>query len=166
MKLTVTPDGWLSMGERRYRCALGKAGVTRQKREGDMATPAGCFPLRRLLYRADRHPPPETGLPMAALTPGDGWCDDANDPLYNRPVRLPYSGHAEDLMRADALYDFVVVVGYNDDPVTPGKGSAIFLHIAAPDYAGTEGCVAVTMADMLEILAGLTPESRIDIRAD
>lgn len=74
------------LGKRALRCALGPAGRSAAKREGDGATPVGRFPLRRVLYRADRLPLPETGLPVQALDPGDGWCDDPADAAYNRPV--------------------------------------------------------------------------------
>ena len=104
------------------------------KREGDMATPEGCFPLRRLLYRPDRESAPESGLPAAAIERDDGWCDDPADPFYNRPVTLPYPARAEALWRDDRLYDLLIVLGHNDDPVRPGAGSAIFLHLAAGDF--------------------------------
>ena len=60
----------------------------------------------------------------------DGWCDAPDDPNYNRLVSLPYPASAEHLWRDDNVYDLIAVLGYNDDPVVPGKGSAIFLHIA------------------------------------
>ena len=164
-RLLVTPDGWLRAPSARYRCALGTAGVTADKREGDHATPAGCFALRRLYYRANRHAAPATGLPVSVIAKDDGWCDAPDDPNYNRPVRLPYAASAEHMWRADALYDYVVVIGYNDAPPIPGRGSAIFLHVAAPDYGGTEGCVALAMQDLLAVLATLGPGSDILIEA-
>jgi L,D-peptidoglycan transpeptidase YkuD (ErfK/YbiS/YcfS/YnhG family) len=153
----VTADGWLRWGERRWRCALGPAGIRADKREGDGATPAGRFPLRRVLWRADRLPRPETMLPLTPLAPTDGWCDDPADAAYNRPVRLPYAASAESLWRADALYDVVVIIGHNDDPPRAGLGSAIFLHVAQPDYAPTRGCVALARADLLEMLRDCRP---------
>ncbi|MGE0119342.1 MAG: L,D-transpeptidase [Dongiaceae bacterium] len=162
--MTVDARGELRWAGRRYRCALGRGGVRADKREGDGATPAGRFPLRRVLYRADRLPPPATGLPTAALTPDDGWCDDPADPLYNRPVRLPYGGcRHEQMWRADGLYDVVVVIGHNDEPVVPGKGSAIFLHAASPDYRPTEGCIALARGDLLAILAEIGPDAVLEI---
>lgn len=144
-------------GDRAFRCALGPAGIRRDKREGDGATPAGRFPLRRVLYRPDRLSPPSTGLPVAALTPADGWCDDPADAAYNRPVRLPCAARHERLWRDDAVYDVIVVVGHNDDPPRPGLGSAVFLHVARDDYAPTEGCVALALRDLLAVLAEAQP---------
>ena len=150
----------------RARCALGRSGVraATAKREGDGATPLGRFPLRRLLYRADRLPdPPLTGLPASPIGPGDGWCDDAADPRYTRPVPLPCAASHERLWRDDGLYDVVVVLGHNDEPVTPGLGSAIFLHVARPGYPPTEGCVALALPDLLALVAACDGDSAMTI---
>jgi L,D-peptidoglycan transpeptidase YkuD (ErfK/YbiS/YcfS/YnhG family) len=121
--------------------------------------------MRRLLYRPDRLAPPPTGLPLLPLSPRDGWCDDPRDPLYNRPVRLPYTASHERLWLASEVYDLLVVLGHNDDPVTPGAGSAVFLHVARPDYAPTAGCVALSKPDLLAVLATAGPGDCVDIRA-
>lgn len=162
--LVVSPDGHANLGRRGFRCAVGRGGVRRFKLEGDGATPAGDFPLRRLFYRPDRIREPETGLPRVTLTPADGWCDDPTDPYYNRPVKRPFWKGHEVMWRGDHLYDLVVDVGYNDDPPVPGRGSAIFLHLARPDYSPTEGCVAFSRGDFLWILSRLTPQSRLIVK--
>ena len=157
----VTNDGVLRWGGRRYPCALGAAGIKADKREGDRATPAGRFALRRVLYRPDRLAPPKTRLPVAPLGPRDGWCDDPQDALYNQPIRQPFRGNFEALWRDDPLYDVIVVLAFNDSPVVPGRGSAIFLHAAAPGYRPTKGCVALALKDLLEILKGCDPRARL-----
>jgi L,D-peptidoglycan transpeptidase YkuD (ErfK/YbiS/YcfS/YnhG family) len=134
-------------------CALGCGGPVSDKREGDGGTPLGDWPLRQLHYRADRGGAPLTALPSRPIDRLDGWCDDPADLAYNRPVRRPYPASHETLWREDGLYDLVVELGYNDNPVLPGKGSAIFLHIARPDFGPTEGCVALTEADLRRLLA-------------
>ncbi len=139
------------------RCALGRAGVRADKREGDGATPLGAFALRRVLSRADRIRPPDTALPLQPLDPNDGWCDDPADAAYNRMVRLPRDGHCERLWRDDGIYDVLVVLGHNDSPVRPGCGSAVFLHLARPDFPPTEGCVALAAGDLLDVLATCRP---------
>lgn len=156
-------SGLLSWAGGEMRCALGRTGIRADKREGDGATPAGVFPLRRLLYRPDRLALPTTSLETLAIRPDDGWCDDPADPRYNRPVRLPYPARHEALWRDDRLYDLVVVLGHNDDPVVPGRGSAVFLHVAAADYAPTAGCVAVATGDLLDLLAACRPADRLAI---
>ena len=144
--------------------ACGRGGVRLDKREGDGASPEGTFPLVRAYYRPDRLAPPQTGLPLSALRPSDGWVDDPADPHYNRPVSLPYPARHERMWREDGLYDLVVVIGYNTDPPVPGRGSAIFLHVAGPDFAPTEGCIAVQRDVLAGLLRLLGPGSRITIR--
>jgi len=171
LDLVITGDapgvalGWASLEAKRYRCALGRAGIKAMKREGDGATPIGAFPLRRLYYRPDRGDPPKTHLPMTALSPEDGWCDAPEDTRYNRLVRLPYPASHEKMWRDDAIYDLVLVIGHNDDPPQAGMGSAIFLHLARNDYAPTEGCVAFSRPDFEAILARLGTDGRVQIMA-
>lgn len=151
----VTPDGLLRFQGQVFRCALGKGGIRppTEKREGDGATPAGLLPLRRVLYRADRLPPPACAVPREPLAESDGWCDDPAHPDYNRQVRLPHPARHEELWRADAVYDVIGVLGWNDQPMQRGRGSAIFLHLARPDFAPTEGCVALARPELLRLLA-------------
>lgn len=164
--ILVHPQGTLAWQGRHMRCALGEGGVSREKREGDGATPAGSFPLRRVYYRADRLERPSTALPVEALSPLDGWCDDPADPRYNHKVQQPYPASLEPLWRDDHTYDVLVVLGYNDAPVLPGCGSAIFLHIARPDYRPTRGCVAVSRKDLLRILEECEPATRLCVLAE
>ncbi len=156
-------SGQLQWRGKPYRCALGRGGLTEAKQEGDGATPVGRFLLREVLYRPDRLGPPPTGLEARPLKSNDGWCDDPADDNYNRPVDHPYPASAEHLWRDDSLYDLVVVIGYNRAPVAPGRGSAIFLHVATDDYGPTEGCVALARADLLQVLADCAPDTHICI---
>jgi L,D-peptidoglycan transpeptidase YkuD (ErfK/YbiS/YcfS/YnhG family) len=144
--------------------ACGRGGVRLDKREGDGASPEGSFPLLHFYYRADRIAAPPTGMPMSALRLNDGWVDDPADPRYNRLVSLPYPAHHEEMWRTDALYDLLVLIGYNTDPPLPGRGSAIFLHVARPDFAPTEGCIAVAHDVLAGLLGVLGPGSMITIR--
>jgi L,D-peptidoglycan transpeptidase YkuD (ErfK/YbiS/YcfS/YnhG family) len=164
VNLLVAADGTARWGGAAIHCSLGRAGVARDKHEGDHATPAGSFAMRRVFYRPDREAPPATRLPLAALQPQDGWCDAPGDPAYNRLVRLPYPASAERLWREDRLYDLLVVLGWNDDPAVPGRGSAIFLHLRAPDGGSTEGCVALARGDLLAVLAAADAASRVIVR--
>lgn len=148
--------GELRIGTFRFPCALGRTGIKLEKREGDGATPLGSFPLRELRFRQDRLAVPETELPLIPTSPSDGWCDAPDDACYNRPVRLPYPASAETMWRDDHLYDLVVVLGHNDNPVVPHAGSAIFFHLAREkdgELQATEGCVALRLEDMLQVLA-------------
>ena len=151
------PDGRLVVRNQIFRVALGRAGVGMHKVEGDGATPAGVLPLRRVLYRLDRLPGPDCAVPIEPIGDTDGWCDDPTHRDYNGLVRLPHEARCEELWRQDGLYDVVGVLGWNDAPVKKGCGSAIFLHVARPDYGPTEGCVALALPDLLWMLgAGVT----------
>ncbi len=161
MEILVSPDGLARWKQHGVRCALGRGGISSDKREGDGATPAGRFALREAFYRADRIERPETRLPLRAIAETDGWCDDPADAAYNRLVGLPYPGRHERLWREDGLYDLVIVVGYNDDPPVAGRGSAIFIHAAAPGYAPTEGCVALELGDLLALAADCKAGDRL-----
>jgi L,D-peptidoglycan transpeptidase YkuD (ErfK/YbiS/YcfS/YnhG family) len=162
--VTTAADGaWADWGAGKRRVALGPAGIAHKTGEGDGITPRGSFPVREIFYRADRIAKPRTALPLRAIAKDDGWCDAPDDPNYNRLVKLPYGASAEEMWRADHLYDLVVVLGYNDDPVVPGKGSAIFLHLAQNDYSHTQGCVALGYDDALAAIEQLNPGERIVI---
>ncbi|BAV65261.1 L,D-transpeptidase family protein [Sphingobium cloacae] len=144
-------------------CEIGRGGVCPavDKREGDGCTPLGRWPLRAVLLRPGRADPSGVKLPWRWVREGDGWSDDAADPAYNRPVRLPRPHSAESLWRSDDAYDVVVVLGHNDAPPVPGAGSAIFFHL----YEGrpTAGCIAVARADMLRLLPLLHPGDAMEI---
>jgi L,D-peptidoglycan transpeptidase YkuD (ErfK/YbiS/YcfS/YnhG family) len=159
----TTINGRLTGAGLSFPCVLGRNGTRRDKREGDGATPLGRFPLRHVLYRADRLAPPTTKLPVSAIAPDDGWCDEAADPHYNMLVKLPHAASHETLWREDGLYDLIVIIGYNDSPVAAGKGSAIFMHVRSPDGAPTAGCVALTRDDLLAVLANADAASTITI---
>ena len=164
MDLVLDGDGCAAWGAHVFRATLGRAGLVRAKREGDHATPVGQFLMREVLYRPDRVSAPRTRLPFRSLAPQDGWCDDPADSRYNRRVRLPYPARAESLWREDRLYDLIVPLGYNDDPVVPGLGSAIFLHVARADFASTEGCIALALDDLLSVLEEADATSRVVVR--
>jgi L,D-peptidoglycan transpeptidase YkuD (ErfK/YbiS/YcfS/YnhG family) len=160
----TTIHGRISGAGLSFPCVLGRSGARAGKHEGDGATPIGRYPLRRLLYRADRLKAPATKLPTDMIARDDGWCDEPSDPRYNMPVKLPYAASHEEMWREDGLYDLVVIVGYNDDPVAAGHGSAIFMHVRSPDGAPTAGCIALAKDDLLKVLAAADSSSTITIR--
>lgn len=170
MDLIVTASmgetrGIARLGDRTFDCALGRSGLVALKREGDGGTPTGRFPFRRLLYRADRVARIETRLPARHIERSDGWCDDPSSPDYNKPVRLPYAASHEEMWLESPLYDLVVVIGHNDDPIVPGAGSAVFLHVAHDDWSPTAGCIAFRREDLLAILAQVTTSDAVVVRA-
>lgn len=164
MDLVIDGDGCAAWGAHVFRAAVGRGGLARHKRDGDDATPVGQFLLREVLYRPDRVSAPRTRLPFRSLAPQDGWCDDPGDPRYNRRVRLPYRASARPLWREDRVYDLIVPLGYNDAPVVPGLGSAVFLHVARADFISTDGCIALGLDDLLAVLEGADATTRVVVR--
>ncbi len=155
--------GWLTAGGLVLPVALGRTGIKANKREGDGATPRGTFRLKRLWWRADRHPRPPSLLPSRPIAPDDGWCEDPADRRYNRPVKLAPGSMADRLTRTDALYDFIIEVDHNTRPRVAGRGSAVFIHAARPGFAPTAGCVALKLRALQRLLARLGPQTRIVI---
>ena len=98
-------------------------------------------------------------MPTVPLRAQDGWGDDADHPLYNRPVTLPFSASQEALWRDDHAYDLIVEVAHNDAPVVPGLGSAIFMHVSHDDGRATAGCVALAAPDLLAVLEHATTDT-------
>ncbi len=164
-KSWTATTGTLEIGGQAFDCTLGRTGVvlSEAKKEGDGKTPLGIFPLRQLLYRADRVPKPLTGLHVEILTPATGWCEDSTHPDYNKKIILPHPAVHDRMTREDHLYDYTVVIGYNDAPAVAGKGSAIFMHLARPDFSPTAGCVGLRAGDMLAVLKLCNNSSKIEL---
>lgn len=156
--------GWLEAGRLTVPVALGRGGIRADKREGDGATPRGTFRPLRVWWRADRHPRPKTFLPVRAIRFEDAWCEDPSSRHYNRPLRLERDGRGDRLTREDHLYDFIVEIDHNTSPRIAGRGSAVFLHLARPDFSPTAGCVSMTRPVMLRLLEQLGPHTRIVIQ--
>ena len=157
--------GRLTFGAMTVDCMIGRGGTcaAADKHEGDGCTPLGLWPIRGVLLRTGKVDAVDIRLPWRWIRPGDGWADDPADPAYNRPVRLPRGFSAESLIRADDAYDIIVVLGHNDAPPMPGKGSAIFFHLS--EGRPTAGCVAIERDDMLRLLPLLAPGDRMEIVA-
>lgn len=159
---TLSPQSVEWQGQR-FSCALGRSGIKVDKREGDGATPTGFFHFGTVYYRADRLEKPVTRLPLVAIQPDDGWCDDPKDVFYNQAIKLPYPASHEHLWRDDSLYDVVVTTSHNQNPVVPGAGSAIFIHLACFDdqkkYRLTAGCLALSLPDLQTILSTATRDA-------
>ncbi|WP_169543770.1 L,D-transpeptidase family protein [Sneathiella aquimaris] len=163
VKQNKIPFGTLSFDGQSWPCAVGKSGVTADKKEGDHASPAGVFPIRAVYFRADRIDRPRTSVPVFEISEKDGWCDDPSSAAYNQKITLPFEDRHECLMREDHLYDLIVVLGHNDNPPIPGKGSCIFMHVAKEDYSGTEGCVALRLDHLQSLLGRISTETCLEI---
>lgn len=150
-------EGRLIAGDLVLPCALGRSGVTHNKREGDGATPAGRWRLLRFYLRK----PAPLRMPWRLTRRDDIWCDDARSFLYNRPLRGPSRASHEELWRKDGLYDVVGVMDYNIVPRARGRGSAIFFHVATEGLGPTAGCVALRARDMARLAPRLGRKATI-----
>ncbi len=102
-------------------------------------------------------------LPSQNINIDDGWCDDPMHPNYNQLVTRPFGASHEIMWRGDDLYDLVIEIGHNNDPVVPGAGSAVFIHVTKPDYSPTEGCVALAKTDFLKLVPKWSTTTNIEI---
>jgi L,D-peptidoglycan transpeptidase YkuD (ErfK/YbiS/YcfS/YnhG family) len=150
-------QGRLIAGALVLPCALGRAGITRRKREGDGATPAGRWKILRFYLRR----PAPLNMSWRATRRDDLWCDDPRSFLYNRPLRAPSRLGHEQMWREDRLYDVVGVIDYNILPRRRGLGSAIFFHIATEELGPTAGCIALRPRDMGRLLPRLSRRATI-----
>jgi L,D-peptidoglycan transpeptidase YkuD (ErfK/YbiS/YcfS/YnhG family) len=155
--------GWLTADGWSVPVALGRGGILANKWEGDGGTPRGIYRPRRLWWRADRHIRPQTFLPVRAIRPEDAWCEDPRDRHYNQPIRLVRDQPGDRLTRDDHLYDFIVEIDHNSAPRIARRGSAVFLHLARPNFSPTAGCVSMTKSSMLRLLRRMGPQTKIMI---
>ena len=154
-------QGWLIAGPLRFRVSLGRSGVTRHKREGDGATPAGCWRMMQAFFRRDGFRFGANGIPARPIRRDDGWCDDRHSGRYNRAVRLPCKASHEEMWRKDHLYDIVIETDWNRRPAIRGRGSAIFIHLRRTDGGPTAGCIALAPRDMRILWPRLHCRTRI-----
>lgn len=153
----------LSFDRVSFFCVFGKDGITENKIEGDWKTPKGIFPLRKIYYRPDRIERIKTDIECIPLSEKDIWCDDINKDEYNTFTKLPFDGSYENLWREDELYDIIIVIGYNDNPIIKNNGSAIFIHVAKENMGYTKGCLALKKEDMLDLIKNINSNSQIEI---
>jgi len=137
------------------------------KRERDRKAPAGVFRLGQAFgYAAvGAESVRQLKLPYLALTPDFEGVDDPRSRFYNRIVERSKVDAvdwktAERMRRKDSLYKWGVVVECNTDPVEPGAGSCIFLHIWRNAESGTAGCTAMTEENLIRLLGWLDPKEK------
>ena len=147
----------------KIKCAIGKNGITKNKHEGDLKTPGGIFKLKKVFFRKDRIKFINTPLKKKNIKRNMGWCDDPVSKYYNREIKFPFKSSAEKLWRKDNIYDLIIILNYNLNPVIKNRGSAIFLHICNKNYSPTKGCVAINKKDMMNLISNIKYNSKIII---
>ena len=128
--IIINKSGYLKYKNLKFRCALGKKGIKKKVKEGDNITPKGKYKIIKFFYRADKLKKVETVLKKIKIKKSMIWCDDVRSKFYNKLTYLPTNNSHEKLFRNDNIYDLILVLNYNSNPVIKGKGSAIFIHVA------------------------------------
>jgi L,D-peptidoglycan transpeptidase YkuD (ErfK/YbiS/YcfS/YnhG family) len=154
---------FLYFNEYKIKCAIGKRGITSKKLEGDNKTPRGTFAFKYLFYRKDRILKIESFLKQNIIKKNMGWCDDSFSKQYNKLIKFPFKYGAEKLWLTQNIYDLIVVINYNTDPIVKHKGSAIFLHIAKKNYSPTRGCIAIKKRDLILLIRKIKKETKLII---
>ena len=163
MLILVKNKETLIFDEFKFKCSIGKRGITKNKLEGDKKTPRGTFNLGNLYFRKDKHQTPKTKMKCIQIKKKMGWCDDIYDQKnYNKLVQNNKNVKCEKLYRADNKYDFLIPVQYNSKKIISGKGSAIFIHLT-DNYKYTDGCIALKKNDFLTLIKLINKKTKIKI---
>ena len=161
--IIVKKSGYLIYKNFKFRCALGKNGIKKKVKEGDFITPKGKYKLIKIYYRADRIKKINSPLKKIKIKKNMGWCDDVNSKYYNKQIKINDKISHEKLYRNDNVYDIIVVLNYNLNPIIKGKGSAIFLHVAKKNYRKTQGCIALKRNELLNLVSKIRKNTQIKI---
>jgi len=161
--IIINKSGYIKYKNLKFRCTVGKAGIARKKQEGDTVTPKGTFKIVKIYYRKDRVKKISSKFIPIKITKNMGWCDDPNSKNYNRLIKLPTHYKHEKLHRKDNIYDLVVVLNYNMNPIIKNKGSAIFIHVAKKNYKKTAGCIALKKDHLIKLLRKIGKNTKVII---
>ena len=161
--IIIKKSGYLQYKNLKFRCALGKAGVKKKEKEGDNITPKGTFKITKMYYRPDKIKNIISLVKKIKIKNNMGWCDDPSSNLYNRQIKLPNKFRHEKLYRKDNLYDLILVLNYNINPIIKYKGSAIFIHVANNSYKKTKGCIALKKKHLIELVSKIKKNTKIII---
>jgi len=163
MTILVKNKHTLQIDEFKFKCCIGKKGLTKNKKEGDKKTPKGTFEIENLYYRKDRLEKPITTLKCIEIKKYMGWCDDINFPeKYNKRIKIVRKIKYEKLRRKDYKYDLLIPIKFNYKKPILGLGSCIFIHLTK-DYKPTAGCIALKKKDFLIMLKLIRKDSKIKI---
>ena len=154
---------FLTYNNYKAKCAVGKRGINFKRKEGDLITPKGKYKIKFILYRKDRVRKIQSKIKKIAIVKNMGWCDDPRSKNYNKLIKLPTEYSCEKLYKKENIYDIILVLNYNMNPIIKNKGSAIFIHVSKKNYKGTEGCVALKKIHLIKVLGGLKKNTAVRI---
>jgi len=144
------------------KCAIGKKGIGYKRKEGDLITPLGEFNIKYILYRKDRVKV-SSKLKKKVIKKNMGWCDDPKSNHYNKLVKLPFDYKHEKLYKNENIYDIILVLNYNMNPIKKNQGSAIFIHVAKNNFKRTKGCVAIKKISLIKLIKKINPYTKVKI---
>ena len=153
---------YLKYNRLKVKCAVGKKGIGYKRKEGDLITPSGQFNIKYILYRKDRVKI-STKIKKKVIKKNMGWCDDPESNHYNKLIKFPFSYKYEKLFKKENVYDIILVLNYNMNPVKKNKGSAIFIHVAKSNFKKTKGCVAIKKLDLIKLIKEISPNTKVMI---
>ena len=163
MTILVKNKHTLQIGDFKFKCSIGKRGLTRNKKEGDKKTPKGAYEIENLYFRKDRLERPSTLLKCIEIKKSMGWCNDIRFPKkYNKLFKIKKKIKHEKLRRKDYKYDLIIPIKYNFQKPITGKGSCIFIHLTK-NYKPTAGCIALKKKDFLILLKLIKKQTKIKI---
>jgi L,D-peptidoglycan transpeptidase YkuD (ErfK/YbiS/YcfS/YnhG family) len=148
-----------------YDCLIGKNGLAqgmldfsfeslKEKKEGDLCAPAGIFPITKAFGLQNKN----LSIPFIETHPFLEYIDDPKSMYYNmcvdvRDIKNKDWQSSEKMVRdEDPLYHFGLIVGYNEAPVRPGRGSCIFIHRWQDSMTPSSGCTVMN-PDHLDMIA-------------
>ena len=146
---------FISYNNYKAKCAVGKRGISIKKKEGDLLTPKGTFKIKEIFYRKDRVQNLITRLKKTVIRKNMGWCDDPKSKKYNKLIYFPFKHSAEKLYRRENIYDIILVLNFNMNPVKKNKGSAIFIHVAKKNFQPTQGCIALDKSELIKMVKSI-----------
>jgi len=161
--IIVKKPGYLIYKDFKFRCSIGINGIKNKRKEGDGITPKGIFSLKKIFYRQDRIKNFKSKIKKIKITKNIGWCDDPKSNYYNRLVKVPNKFSYEKLYRKDNIYNIIIVLDYNLNPIIKNKGSAIFIHVANKNYKSTKGCIGLNQNDLLKLIELIKNNEKITI---
>ena len=162
MQLILKNKDTLLLDEFKFKCSIGKRGITSKKLEGDKKTPRGVFSLGPLFYRKDKFSKIETKLKKIPIKKNMGWCDDTKSKHYNQLIKINKKIKYEKMFRKDRIYDLILPINYNTKKIIKNKGSAIFIHLTK-NYKKTLGCIAIKENDFFVLLRIINKKTKIKI---
>ena len=154
---------FISYNNYKVKCAVGKRGISIKKKEGDFITPKGTFKIREIFYRKDRVQNLITRLKKTVIRKNMGWCDDPKSKKYNKLIYFPFKHSAEKLYRRENIYDIILVLNFNMNPVKKNKGSAIFIHVAKKSFQPTQGCIALNKFELIKLVKSIKVNTIVKI---